>query len=201
MRSDPFPPRVRRSLAYKDAGNVTSGASNLQAGTPRVYQLNSLFQPISGGHQPYGFDTMATLYRRYRVNSVTIKVETLPIVTGSIYQVIGVFPPGATQSTTNLLDAHEWGENPNGSTQIIFLQGTKQVVWQKRFEMHTLCGLTREEYANNVEDYSALVTANPARMPTLEVNISGFGASMQGYNIISLTFEAEFFERVSLNQS
>lgn len=39
-----------------------------------TYQINNMFSPRVGGHQPYGFDQMSVMYKNYLVTSVEIKV-------------------------------------------------------------------------------------------------------------------------------
>jgi len=45
-------------------------------GSQQTMNLNSLFDPnrTGTGHQPYGYDTIATLYNRYRVISTRYKI-------------------------------------------------------------------------------------------------------------------------------
>ncbi len=182
----------------------TNPGSNQQAGTPFTFNLNSLFQPIAGGHQPFGFDQMAALYQRYRVNKCKVRVETF--TTDRAYsgaQVVGVFPPGSTQTTLNLLTAVQFGENFNGSTQILPTGNVVPVVFTKTIDIAQVAGLTRDELLANVEEYSALVTASPTRIATMEVNYAPNTAAQGGacVSVVTLTFYAEFWQRVSLAQS
>ncbi len=79
---DPFPARTVKELVYKhELSAHTDPGSNFQAGTPLTFNLGSLFAPIAGGHQPFGFDQMAALYARYKVHKVRIRVETMPLAT------------------------------------------------------------------------------------------------------------------------
>lgn len=71
----------------------------ITAGVPYWYffNLNSPFDPnrTGVGHQPYGFDTLATIYNRYRVYKVSYSVEVLS-TGGFTFQVTalnGAFTP------------------------------------------------------------------------------------------------------------
>lgn len=70
---DPFPIRMRTRLRYAQTNSLTAGSTGL-FGTERVFRLNSLYDPdLTGvGHQPYGYDTLATLYVRCKVHAVSV---------------------------------------------------------------------------------------------------------------------------------
>lgn len=199
---DPFPARTVKELVYKDYQSHNSGGSNQQAGTAIVYNLNSLFLPVAGGHQPFGFDQMATLYQRYRVNKVRVKVESYQnsgvLALGA--QVIAVLPPGSTTTTTGLLTAFAFGENYNGSTQTM-VPYTRPTVFEATYDIATIVGLTKKELEANIEDYSALVSASPTRIPFMEVNCVNIGAIATCSHVVTITYFCEFWQRVSLAQS
>ncbi len=185
----------------------TDPGSNFQAGTPLTFNLGSLFAPIAGGHQPFGFDQMAALYARYKVHKIRIRVETMPLSTPTTQshgvQMVGIFPPGSTQTTLNVLNAYSMGENFNVSTKLVATSALVPVVYDTTLDVATIAGLTKKEFEANIEDYSALVTASPTRFPILEVNLAPHVAA-DGTNFVSgvtLTFVAEFWQRVSLAAS
>ncbi len=204
---DPFPARTVKELVYKhDITAHTDPGSNNQAGTPLTFNLGSLFAPIAGGHQPFGFDQMAALYARYKVHKVKIRVETFmnsaTSVAGAV-QVIGIFPPGSSQTTLNVLNAYAMGENYNVSTNVIQFNAVRPVVYETTLDIATIAGLTKKEFEANIEDYSALVSASPTRFPFLEVNLAPFTAANGDLysSGVTLTFVAEFWQRISLAQS
>ena len=75
----PFSPRCILS--------VTAG----QAGLAGLYKFraNSIYDPdqTGGGHQPYGRDTLATLYNHYVVDSAVITISPIGACTGKVYGV------------------------------------------------------------------------------------------------------------------
>ncbi len=204
---DPFPARTIKELVYKDDLLYhTDPGSNLQAGTPYTYNLGSLFQPRSGGHQPFGFDQMASLYARYKVHKVHIRVETTADVSTmarAAAQVIGIFPPGSTQTTLNVLSAYSMGENFNVSTKLVPSAAVTPTIFQTTLDVATIAGLTKKEFEANIEDYSALVTASPTRFPFMEVNLAPTVAAIGSDYMsgVTLTFVAEFWQRISLAAS
>ncbi len=206
---DPFPARVVRQLVYKSEFLThTDPGSNQQAGVPWEFNLNSLFLPqLSGGHQPFGFDQMAALYQRYKVLHVSVKVETLSQAAGTAgstgAQIVGIFPPGNTQTTLNELGAIRMGENFNVSTQIVHPNAAAPVVFRREVDIAAVAGLSKTEFAANVEDYGALVSASPARIVFMEVNAAP-NVTTEGtdfFSNVTLVFTAEFWQRVSLEAS
>ncbi len=205
---DPFAARAVRELVYKETLLThTAPGANQQAGTPFTFNLGSLFEPRSGGHQPFGFDQMAALYARYKVHKVKVKVETFPITASSTrsigIQLVGIFPPGSTQTTLNVLTAVSMGENFNVASQVVLNSVYAPVVLERTLDIATIAGLTKKEFEANIEDYSALVTASPTRFPILEVNLApSTAADGTGYqSIVTLSFVAEFWQRISLAAS
>ncbi len=196
-----------KELVYKEVLLThTDPGSNQQAGTPYTFNLGSLFEPRSGGHQPFGFDQMAALYGRYKVHKVRIVVETMPINANTQSggaQVVGVFPPGSAQTTLNRLTAVSMGENFNVSTKLIHLNAVAPTVFSATYDIASIAGLTKKEFDANIEDYSALVTASPTRFPFLEVNFAPnvLGNGDDFASVVTITFVSEFWQRISLAAS
>lgn len=74
LPSTGFPRNLAVKLRYCDV--ATLGAS-LGATDTWVFRCNSLFDPdvTNPGHQPYYFDQLSALYKRYRVNAIGWKAE------------------------------------------------------------------------------------------------------------------------------
>lgn len=70
---DPFPNKMRNILRYSETINMDPGA-----GVPQHYlfRANSIFDPNSTGvgHQPYGHDTLQSIYNHYEVESAIITI-------------------------------------------------------------------------------------------------------------------------------
>lgn len=208
---DPFPVRMNRIMPYADSGITASDGSTAttSGASPYVFQLNSLFAPqgLSNYHQPYGFDTLATLYRRYRVDRVDIELEACiaDYPPTPVDAIVLINAPGSSVTTTSTGNAAGvFAEKPNGIVrrQQTGTPSANILILKKTILMHEVCGLTRAEYMANVEEYSALVTATPTRIVQMYVNTSGVAAtSVRTAWKSKITFHAEFFERVILAQS
>jgi hypothetical protein len=201
---DPFPPRLIRSLRYQYTTTLSGTGTANTFGTAVTFNLNSVFQPNSGGHQPYGFDTLATLYDRYKVHSVD--VDILACYTGGIQNsFVGVImlPPGEAAtiagSTVEIV-----GEKPMAFTApIVGGTGTGVADIQQKFVVAQCSCLSPVEFAANVEDYAALVSASPSRIPRLEIAVADFTTTTTASIKFrcSLIYHVEFYDRVILAQS
>jgi hypothetical protein len=209
---DPFPERLRKSLRYGQQLSLstdTTGPTQNKFGTATALVLNSLFAPVSGGHQPYGFDQLAALYQRYKVTGVDIRLTVEPALydaaasnSTQLFAML-VLPPGVSGtiggSTVDVilekpLSAHISVTPGSGSNTINIKQ---------HFDVSRYLGVTRAQYNANIEDYQALCTASPARVLTLEfatTNVSTTTAA--GLRVtLEADFHAEFFQRTILTQS
>ncbi len=191
---------------YSDYFATTSdGTTATTTGTAVSINLNSLFAPRSGGHQPYGFDTMATLYQRYRVLSCAVEgtVISRNAQTVTVYAFFGFYPSAATFSQTGVALAYSvLPEKPNHS--MILLQGggnRTAVDFKRNLQMHVLEGVTAAQYYAE-KDYTAAVGASPTLMPTMQLSTSSNPTtSVSSDWRLNFCFMTEFFERTVLAQS
>lgn len=110
----PLPQTFRTSLEYAQYYQLQPTATDI---AERTFRLNSLFDPdLTGtGHQPRGFDELASFYGRYTVVGCTIQVHLLNSfttasiamaflcsgqvglptpITGTLWREIGEYPKG-----------------------------------------------------------------------------------------------------------
>jgi hypothetical protein len=203
-RYEPFPNRTVRSMRYVYTTTLSGTGTANAFGTSVTFNLNSLFQPNSGGHQPYGFDTLATLYERYKVLATHVEISAM--YTGSIQNCfVGLImlPPGEAAtiagSTVEIVS-----EKPRAiALPVVGGTNAGMITVSQDFDMKTAAGLSAVEFKANVEDYAALVTASPSRLPRLEVAVADFAtttASSLKFRF-DFIFKAEFFDRTILTQS
>jgi hypothetical protein len=203
-RVDPFPPRRSASLRYNQIDTILTTGTEFVFGTALSWTLNSLFAPISGGHQPYGFDTLAALYNRYRVRSVDMEL-TIMYNGGVQNSIVGgvVLPPGVSAtiaaSTYNIVS-----EKPlSFMVPIVGGTNTGTVFVKQRFDIAKISGLTRKEFEANVEDYAAVVSASPSKVAKLEIASCGVQTTTATSSkvLTTLVFHCDFWERTILAQS
>ena len=200
----PFPLKMFAKLPYcVEFATSANGSVGTTSGTEYVINLNDLFVPQQSSHQPYGFNTLESLYRRYMVRAVWIDVVATTTATDIMYPIIGIQQPEATFTSTALSSAaSKCGEKPGWMSGMITYSGSNATMrYSRRFTMEQLTGLSRTQIETDFLDFSALCTASPARRPRLCCNNSSIAASGAVYWTAKLVYEAEFFERKTLTQS
>jgi len=188
----PIPQRFITKMKY-----ATSVNSDIQGNY--IFRLNSLFDPeISSGtnHQPYGFDTLAALYNRYRVLNTSWRINVAS--TAAAIQV-GALPGNglaAGSTSFSLLKesprARYITQQPGG--QVLTLSGNANIA--------SIAGRSKAEYISD-DRYQALVTGNPAEDIDLIVYVvSTLDAGIANVPInVIFEFTAEFFDMKPLGQS
>lgn len=159
--------------------------------------LNSIYDPnrTGVGHQPYGFDQLATLYNRYRVISCGWRI-TAPSSTGTVQ--LGTLP--ANEALT-ILQFSELKENPRAKYVIQHVGGNVQTVSGKVY-IPSLVGRTKQQYLAD-DRYQATVTSDPAELAVLNIfaaNNGGVGINGQVMNVL-MEYTVEFFDIKPLAQS
>lgn len=198
--------RGRGPVAAKTIVKLKYADGFTSASTPidYVFNLNSLFDPnfTSTGHQPYGRDTYATLYNRYRVfrTDYIISCSSLASTTTATYRVI----VGANNTQTAYTSADTAAESPNFRT--FHVQGASTSIMIKgSYYLPSLTGVTPKQYASD-DRFQALMSADPAESLCLHVvNSTTAGDTSPGagtlvYNI-TLIFHCELFDPLELSAS
>ncbi len=191
----PFPNNYRTELTV--CFRVTfgpDGADGELCGASGDFQLNSIFEPLDANtHQPYGFDQVTNLYTRYRVDRAKVRIDLTADSAGNSALIIQTEPPGTASSITGSR-INELNERPNCTAVLISAIGN---TWERTFEMHQVTGTTKREYELNVEDYSALVTANPARMPIMRLGCASVADVTTGsiFGLVTITYDVFLFQR------
>jgi len=201
--SDPFPIRWNRTLRYSQLVTLTAGASGL-FGTEQIFRLNSLFDPdLSGvGHQPYGYDSLAALYYRYKVRAVRVCLRFSDPSADGVLCAAQFQVPSMTQTVTGA-DASAVMERAGVWTHNLNNTGEQVAVLDQYFPMSTLTAVTPQQFENNLEDYQALCTTSPARTPYVRIAIAALdGSSTPTVRLeATIMYYTTFFERIGLSQS
>lgn len=189
-RLNPIPQRFLCKMKYADTFQIPA------LGSVYRFNLNSIFDPnrTGTGHQPYGRDTFATLYNRYRVYKVTYAIS---VFNSSTSAKVAVCPANIEMGASTV---SEIMENPM-SKWIIQLPGGGQKVLKGSVYLPALVGRTKEQYMAD-DRYQADVSASPIELAILNI----FGQSIGDGSVaidacINLTYHVEFFDRNSLSQS
>jgi hypothetical protein len=200
---DPFPTMMRKTLTYSSLFTLTTGAAQT-FGSERAFALNSIFDPdvTATGHQPYGRDTLATLYGRYIVTACMVEITfSNPSADGVICGLLF----RNNLNGTNILQANipdAINEQPAGMTKIVNNTGAQTAIFRTMVPLHTAFGLTAQQYLDNTDRNGALFTDNPLNLYYVTVAAAEIGGTAQTVMCnVKLSMQTRVFERLSLPQS
>lgn len=196
---DPFPQRKYARMVMVMNNLITAPGSN--TAYEYIYRINSTFAPdLTGatGRQPYGRDTMATLYSYYQCLYANIEVEFYDTdqdacVVG--YQIQGDSIAGLAIAQ---IDERPWAKCTSMSNT-----GEQKKKFFIRVPMHTALGVTKQQYKNDTSQFGALYNASPTQGVFLRL----FAVSTQSGVATNVKFRIKmdqrciWWTRTSLNQS
>lgn len=134
----------------------------------QVMNLNSAFDPdrTGSGHQPYGFDTMSTLYNRYRVLKTNWRINFAPssaVYNATVFPLNGLLSSSPTTGATFLTAC----EQQRSVMRAIAASG-RSVEYRGQVDLMRLAGTTRIEYLAD-DRYEATVAASPTELMVLYI--------------------------------
>lgn len=194
-----IPSLMRTILSYMDSKVLTASAS---AATSNIYRLNSVYDPdYSGaGSQPVGFDNMALLYGRFRVDRVWVEIEFLPGNATASLAVVGIRNDLTSVSTTDGLYA--LASSPGGTSRSLtgYAGYGNAAPIKACFDLAKLSGIGKPAYKAD-DRYQSVVTTNPSETQGLCIAVGAVGSaaasSIVAYTI-RMRFDVSFFDRVTL---
>lgn len=194
---NPFPTHMRRTHTYNELFTLTTGSG--VTGTQQAMRLNSVYDPnyTGAGHQAYGFDQMAALYEKYRVDNVKFQLLfTTPGATNDIFCAAAVAPNFSSGMTGAAI--YWCTEQPNSFYGQLSSSGQRRCVLQGNINLAQLCGVPKVKYISD-PDYSSAVTTNPAEDIALTFAI----ACYDGTNAVAcqvhcvMSFDVYWFDRTT----
>lgn len=194
---NPVPQRMIAKHKYASTVQVPiSGGAGLWQ-----INLNSVYDPdrTGTGHQPYGRDTYAQLYNRYRVIGCRYAVAIAPENPNQVCQLVAV---PTCSSVIPYPDCATAREQPRAK-YIVQNPGAPARFVKGYVSLPQLQGLTTTQYmAGDV--YQAQTGSNPSELAILNLvcsSITDVGGSFSGYLHIELVYTVEWFDPIVLPQS
>lgn len=187
----PLPPRVISRFRYAAQFSSNVGVLDSQ------FRLNSLHDPdyTGVGHQPYGFDTYASIYAKYRVYAAAYKI----MVSNENVQSVNftIVPNNSNIPFTNSSLAME---SPRAKS-IMLSAGSPRTIRGKIY-LPALVGASQVNYKAD-DRYQADTGGSPNEVMNLHMlvaNMSGNPISNVAYSI-EIVYYCEFFDIRELPQS
>jgi len=191
----PFPQRYITTCKYSE--NITVPGPGGGGLAQYNYRLNSIFDPnLSGiGYQPYGHDTLATLYNRYRViscsyvihgvctdNASNTNSQIVVIPANEAITLSGGFQESMSHPKAKFIS------QPNNGAALKPLKGTVY--------LPSLVGRSKAQYMAD-DRYQAVLGANPLENAILNIfgGMITSSATTVSMNIsITLKYTVEYFD-------
>lgn len=202
VKNDPFPPYRWVNLRYTGTFLMSTGTGVY--GTEQVFRLNSLYDTdfTNAGHQPYGFDQMATLYNSYIVDKAYINLEiSNPSNDGLI--VSACIQPSAASFSLTGKGVEAITEQPMVVTRRLNNSGSQKTSIRQSIPMWIAEGISKIIYEAEINQYGATVGANPSAVPYLRFAACS-DSGTAGHTVtcvLTLTFHAKFYDRIQQSQS
>lgn len=187
----PIPQRYICDMKYTE-----TVAMNLTNAYSYAFNLNSIFDPnrTGTGHQPYGHDTLASLYNRYRVVKCSYTVQAFNSANTVI---VGAMPANELITFAN---TDEIMENPR-TKWIVQSAGGGIKVLKGSVYIPSLVGRNKSQYMAD-DRYQAQTGTSPAELAIL--NLAGQSIASGDVTIdcvVTLKYTVEFFDVKHLVQS
>ncbi len=201
----PFPPVYRCALRYAQTKTYTTGSAGV-SGTENAFSLNSLYDPdVTGvGHQPYGFDQVASLYSKYLVRSCDVQIRAVTPGGGADMCILAAFT-GAQAVSLSGITVDAATEKQGVITKSIASSGSNRniVINLRNIPLPKSLGLSPIQYSAEMSTYGASVTASPSVQSFLRVNVASYnGTAAEDVSIqVVIIYHAEFYDRVVQSQS
>lgn len=200
----PMPPHITVKMRYSQTFTMAVGAAGV-FGTQQKFNLNSVFDcdATGGGHQPSGFDQMASFYNRYKVLSAKIHLHaTDPSIDGlrMIYVILN--PSNTAESLTGdsrdvvaELQQSGWFDMNNSGKQT-YDKRASLPIWK-------VSGLTKLQFDADPDNFTAPVTGDPGSLVQFawamcDLNQNGAGACIVTFTV---DYKVQFYARKFLPQS
>jgi len=197
----PFAQRYICRMKYADSVQVTGpglgGISTFR------FNLNSIYDPnrTGLGHQPYGHDTLATLYNRYRVIKCKYVISAIPTgaTTGNQYGIVAALP---ANEQVNVVSINEVQEHPRAQF-ITQAPDAALKVLKGTVHIPSLVGRTKAQYLAD-DRYQATYGADPNELAVLNVYTGLLNAASETVSMqlnVMLEYTVESFDVKNLGQS
>jgi len=170
-------------------------------GTQQLFNMNSVFDPdrTGTGHQPYGYDQMASLYNRYRVLRFNYRVDFGPAAANywvSIVPVNGLLSSSISNQTTFEASC----EVPRAKSCIVSGAGVT-ITMSGMIELNQFNGVTKTEYIAD-DRFESPIGSSPAELMVLYLGFYNPQlASLTPSYIVTLEYYCDWHDPIIVGQS
>jgi hypothetical protein len=182
--------------AYNDVASVWT------FGTALNIRVNNAYDPITGTHQPYGWDQMAALYRFYKVIGCRMKFTLLNAVAAQ--PVILAIRPVPVNENLSIAGTNVGQALERPATIAVYSVSSGGPCPTRTLDVNIphLLGITKEQFLADVSEYSAATTAAPSRYAYVQIALAGPSiTTSHAYVGIEVEYTIQYWQRITLAQS
>lgn len=201
----PFPLSMLIKQAYSEVLNLTVGTAGL-FGTEKVFSLNDMYDPdyTATGHQPYGRDTMATIYNRYKVYGCKVEIVFYGADTNSIATSVMLSNPSNFTSPLQGKTVNQVLECNQAQVKYLSSNGNQKQTFNTYVSMAKLFNISKLQYKADTAVYQATSAgSSPPILGVLRVAIADtdLGSTATCNCSVKLTYLCRWWDRKLLAQS
>lgn len=204
-KGNPFPEFQFKKMTYSGTHTMTVGSSGLMGSIQR-YKINAMYDTdeSGSGHQPAGFDVMASIYKRYKVNGVrvTLRVydpETIDFITLG-YMLTNPSNPSESIANQTVDDVTE---KQQSGTVLVSGTGNQYKEFKFFLPINKVAGVTKLQFKADPDNFTAVGTGDPGNLCKFQfaaADPKGGSSGSVKVNII-LDYYVMWYNRIVLAQS
>ncbi len=198
----PFAPIMNVEMVYSEVAQLKSGVGGVF--TSQIYRANDMFDPyFTGvGHQPYGRDTLATLYNKYKVLGVKVELTFTDPKEDGIACALMTSSPNEPISLAGLT-VSQAQEKPNVTIKFLNNTGNQITKINHSYPMHRLAQITPLQFKANIDTYAGLSSASPDQTPYIRVGVADVNDNINSecMCLIKFTYYTQWYDRKILSSS
>jgi len=204
MGKDPVPPKRNYKLNYVQNVVLQAGAAGV-LGAQQRFCLNGMYDPDTsgGGHQPYGYDQLAFLYKRYKVNGVMVKITANDPNEDGVVLACQLTNPSNSTAYINGFDPSIIEERQQAFVLRVNNTGSQKVTKTFYSSIQPLSGLTKIQFAADPDNFTADTSNNPGSVCNMLLALgSEAGSATATLRVtVDITYYCTWYQRVQLASS
>lgn len=163
-QNDPFPPRYTCVMTFAQTVILRSG--NSVFGPEQIYRLNNPWDPdyATGGNSCYGWNQIATLYNKYKINHVVAEAIFSDPSTDGLTIGMQLQPAGGVYTLAGKT-AGDTLAQPMSLTRVINNSGDQKVLIKQKIPIYKLLGVSALQYNANIDRFEGDSTGST---PTID---------------------------------
>lgn len=203
-KAGPFPMTKTYKLRYTENHILSAGISGI-IGTTQTYSINDIYDTdlTGAGHQPYGHDTLATIYNRYKVIGCWVKLICNDPSQDGLCMSYEVHNPSNASATIAGQFPHTVAERQMGGLVRLNNSGSQKATKNFYVPMYKAAGCSKLQFDADPDNYTAAFGGSPGNQCRIEFGVADLRGGSSGSILcdMELTFVVFCYQRKILAKS